>query len=71
MNPCSIHLFFIAEQAQPFIKIGHFAAGFVVLFRFFRGWRGGRIALLSVLGFGAVLFTYLGVNYLPSLHSYL
>jgi cytochrome c-type biogenesis protein CcsB len=39
--------------------------------RYVRGWRGGRIALLSVLGFGAVLFTYLGVNYLPSLHSYL
>lgn len=39
--------------------------------RYVRGWRGGRIALLSVVGFGAVLITYLGVNYLPSLHSYL
>jgi len=39
--------------------------------RYVRGWRGNRIALLSVVGFAAMLFTYLGVNYLPSLHSYL
>jgi len=36
-----------------------------------RGWEGRRLAWLAVLGFAAVLFTYLGVNYLPSLHSYL
>ncbi len=35
-----------------------------------RGWRGKRIAWLSILGFAAVLFTYFGVNYLPGLHSY-
>jgi cytochrome c-type biogenesis protein CcsB len=38
--------------------------------RFSRGWSGNRAALLSVLGFSAVLFTYFGVNYLPGLHSY-
>ena len=38
--------------------------------RLTRGWTGRRMALLSVLGFGAVLFTYFGVNYLPGLHSY-
>ncbi len=38
--------------------------------RLARGWSGGRTALLSVIGFGAVLFTYFGVNYLPGLHSY-
>lgn len=38
--------------------------------RLTRGWSGGRTALLSVLGFCAVLFTYFGVNYLPGLHSY-
>jgi cytochrome c-type biogenesis protein CcsB len=38
--------------------------------RLARGWRGGKMALLSVLGFAAVLFTYFGVNYLPGLHSY-
>jgi cytochrome c-type biogenesis protein CcsB len=39
--------------------------------RFTAGWRGKRTAVLSVLGFAAVLFTYIGVNYvLSGLHSY-
>jgi ABC-type transport system involved in cytochrome c biogenesis permease subunit len=38
--------------------------------RFMRGWKGMRIAILAVIGFAAVLFTYFGVNYLPGLHSY-
>jgi len=38
--------------------------------RLARGWTGGRTAILSVVGFMAVLFTYFGVNYLPGLHSY-
>jgi cytochrome c-type biogenesis protein CcsB len=38
--------------------------------RLMRGWRGWRIAVLSLFGFFAVLFTYFGVNYLPGLHSY-
>lgn len=38
--------------------------------RLMRGWHGKRIALLSIAGFLAVLFTYFGVNYLPGLHSY-
>ncbi len=38
--------------------------------RFMRGWQGTRIAVLSIFGFLAVLFTYFGVNYLPGLHSY-
>jgi len=38
--------------------------------RMVRGWRGKRIAVLSILGFAAVLFTYFGVNLLPGLHSY-
>lgn len=38
--------------------------------RLARGWSGGRTAALSVVGFGAVMFTYFGVNYLPGLHSY-
>lgn len=35
-----------------------------------KGWRGKRLAVLSILGFSCVLFTYLGVNYLAGLHSY-
>jgi cytochrome c-type biogenesis protein CcsB len=38
--------------------------------RLTRGWSGHRTAVLSVIGFGAVMFTYFGVNYLPGLHSY-
>jgi cytochrome c-type biogenesis protein CcsB len=36
-----------------------------------RGWRGSRMAIMAIIGFACVLFTYLGVNLLPSLHSYL
>lgn len=39
--------------------------------RLVRGWRGRRTAVLALVGFASVLFTYLGVNYLPGLHSYL
>lgn len=36
-----------------------------------KGWQGPRVAWLSMLGFGCVLFTYFGVNFLLSgLHSY-
>ena len=40
--------------------------------RYTRDWRGRKAAILSIVGFTAVLFTYFGVNYLISgLHSYL
>jgi len=39
--------------------------------RHVRGWRGLRMAVMTIVGFASVLFTYLGVNYLPGLHSYL
>jgi len=38
--------------------------------RLVRGWQGKRIAIMSIIGFAAVLFTYFGVNLLPGLHSY-
>jgi len=39
--------------------------------RITRGWRGKKAAILSIVGFGSVLFTYLGVNLILSgLHSY-
>lgn len=35
------------------------------------GWRGRRAAVLAIIGFGVLLFTFLGVNLLMSgLHSY-
>lgn len=38
--------------------------------RMMRGWKGKKIAVLSIIGFLAVIFTYFGVNLLPGLHSY-
>jgi cytochrome c-type biogenesis protein CcsB len=39
--------------------------------RITRDWRGRKAAILSILGFVAVMFTYFGVNYILSgLHSY-
>jgi cytochrome c-type biogenesis protein CcsB len=39
--------------------------------RFVGGWRGKRVAILAIIGFIAVIFTYLGVNLLLSgLHAY-
>jgi len=38
--------------------------------RYVRGWRGKRMAVMAIAGFISVLITYLGVNYLPGLHSY-
>lgn len=38
--------------------------------RYVRGWRGKRMAVMAVIGFVSVLITYLGVNYIPGLHSY-
>lgn len=35
-----------------------------------RGWQGRNMAFLVTIGFGSVLFTYLGVNFLHSLHNY-
>ncbi|MBW1636961.1 MAG: c-type cytochrome biogenesis protein CcsB [Deltaproteobacteria bacterium] len=39
--------------------------------RYTRGWSGTKIAVLSIFGFMAVIFTYYGVNFLlAGLHSY-
>ncbi len=39
--------------------------------RFVGGWRGKRVAILAIIGFVAVVFTYLGVNLvLSGLHAY-
>lgn len=39
--------------------------------RYAKGWTGKRVALLSIIGFASVIFTYFGVNFvLSGLHSY-
>jgi cytochrome c-type biogenesis protein CcsB len=42
----------------------------VIHTRLVKGWTGKKIAILSIIGFLCVLFTYFGVNYLAGLHSY-
>ena len=42
----------------------------VIHTRLVKGWTGKKIAILSIVGFTCVLFTYFGVNYLAGLHSY-
>ncbi len=42
----------------------------VIHSRLVRGWKGKKIAILCIVGFSCVLFTYFGVNYLAGLHSY-
>lgn len=42
----------------------------VIHARLVKGWTGKKIAILSIVGFACVLFTYFGVNYLAGLHSY-
>lgn len=39
--------------------------------RLVANWRGRKTVLLSMVGFGVVLFTYVGVNYLSELHGFL
>jgi len=39
--------------------------------RLVSGWRGRKTAYLSLAGFGVVIFTYVGVNYLSELHGFL
>jgi len=39
--------------------------------RFVKGWKGKKIAFISIIGFLSVIFTYFGVNFILSgLHSY-
>jgi ABC-type transport system involved in cytochrome c biogenesis permease subunit len=39
--------------------------------RYTKGWTGKRVALLAIIGFASVVFTYFGVNFvLSGLHSY-
>jgi len=56
------------KEAWSFITWLIYAA--MLHFRFVWGWRGKKMAIMSIIGFASVLFTYFGVNYLPGLHSY-
>ncbi|MDA8085046.1 MAG: c-type cytochrome biogenesis protein CcsB [Nitrospiraceae bacterium] len=59
------------DPKETWSLITWFFYAFYLHGRLMRGWRGKKVAMVAVLGFIAVIFTYLGVNLLLSgLHSY-
>ncbi len=59
------------DPKETWSLITWFFYAFYLHSRLMRGWRGKKVAMVAVLGFVAVIFTYLGVNLLLSgLHSY-
>ncbi|MGQ9569329.1 MAG: c-type cytochrome biogenesis protein CcsB [Thermodesulfovibrionales bacterium] len=59
------------DPKETWSLITWFIYAFYLHGRMIRGWRGKRVAVVAVLGFLAVIVTYLGVNLLLSgLHSY-
>jgi len=59
------------DPKETWSLITWFIYAFYLHGRKVRGWKGKKVAVVSVVGFMAVMFTYLGVNMLLSgLHSY-
>lgn len=59
------------DPKETWSLITWFVYAFFLHARFLRGWRGHKTAVVAVVGFVAVIFTYLGVNLLLSgLHAY-
>ncbi|HWR58306.1 MAG TPA: c-type cytochrome biogenesis protein CcsB [Thermodesulfovibrionales bacterium] len=59
------------DPKETWSLISWFAYAFYLHSRLLRGWKGKKIAIVAVVGFVMVIFTYLGVNLLLSgLHSY-
>ena len=59
------------DPKETWSLITWFVYAFYLHSRMLRGWRGKRVAVVAVVGFMAVIFTYLGVNLLLSgLHAY-
>lgn len=59
------------DPKETWSLITWFVYAFYLHTRFLRGWRGKKNAIVAVVGFVTVVFTYLGVNLLLSgLHSY-
>lgn len=59
------------DPKETWSLITWFVYAAVLHARMVRGWAGRRIAIMALVGFGCVLFTYFGVNtLLPGLHSY-
>jgi len=58
------------DPKETWSLITWFVYAIMLHLRYMRGWGGAKIAVISIIGFMAVMFTYFGVNFLPGLHSY-
>ncbi len=59
------------DPKETWSLITWFIYAFYLHGRMIRGWKGKKVAIVAVVGFMAVIFTYLGVNLLLSgLHAY-
>jgi cytochrome c-type biogenesis protein CcsB len=59
------------DPKETWSLITWFIYAFYLHGRMIRGWKGRKVAIVAVIGFMAVIFTYLGVNLLLSgLHAY-
>jgi cytochrome c-type biogenesis protein CcsB len=59
------------DPKETWSLITWFIYAFYLHSRMIRGWQGKKVAIVAVIGFMAVIFTYLGVNLLLSgLHAY-
>ena len=59
------------DPKETWSLITWFVYAFFLHSRLLRGWKGKKVAIVAVVGFVVVIFTYIGVNLLLSgLHSY-
>ena len=59
------------DAKETWALITWFTYAIYLHMRLVMSWRGRKTVLLSIFGFGVVLFTYIGVNYLSELHGFL
>lgn len=59
------------DAKETWALITWFTYAIYLHMRLVMSWRGRKTVILSVLAFGVVLFTYIGVNYLSELHGFL
>lgn len=59
------------DAKETWALITWFTYAIYLHMRLVANWRGKKTVILSMIGFGVVLFTYIGVNYLSELHGFL
>ena len=59
------------DAKETWALITWFTYAIYLHMRLVMSWRGRKTVILSIAGFGVVLFTYIGVNYLSALHGFL